>query len=126
MVTNFQRFWSELVDSGKASNKEHDRPDEHDVGEEGVNRQNRNDHYEGVLGYTLRENTARKLTSIIGGEVASVVGDALSGIRIVRACAKVSVAVRLTEVAVLRSAGLDTLVKSKNSVGDLRPLRRVS
>ena len=59
MITNFQGFWSELVDSGKASNKEHDRPDEHDVGEEGVNRQNRNDHYERVLDGILREDTAQ-------------------------------------------------------------------
>ena len=33
---------------------------------------------------------------------------------------------RLTETAVLKSAGLESLLKSKNSIGDRNPLKRVS
>jgi hypothetical protein len=33
---------------------------------------------------------------------------------------------KLTETAVLKSAGLESLLKSKNSIGDLNPLKRVS
>jgi len=33
---------------------------------------------------------------------------------------------RLTETAVLKSAGLESLLKSKNSIGDLNPFKRVS